>query len=143
MTQAEAASAYGVSKGWVSKLMARYRAEGPAAYEPRSRRPKSSPTATPVEVVELIVRLRKEPLVNGKEPKDIAPVVARTLLSKNAPGWAFERLVESMSMLPPIIAWNSSSPVVNCTVSNSTPCFAKLPRSTPVQIWPSTASVCR
>jgi transposase len=37
MTQAEAASAYGVSKGWVSKLMARYRVEGQAAYEPRSR----------------------------------------------------------------------------------------------------------
>jgi transposase InsO family protein len=60
MTQAEAAHAYGVSKGWVSKLMARYRAEGQAAFEPRSRRPKSSPTATRVEVVELIVRLRKE-----------------------------------------------------------------------------------
>ena len=28
-----------VSKGWVSKLVARYRAEGDAAFEPRSRRP--------------------------------------------------------------------------------------------------------
>jgi DNA-binding transcriptional regulator LsrR (DeoR family) len=27
-TQAEAAAAYGVSKGWVSKLLDRYRAEG-------------------------------------------------------------------------------------------------------------------
>jgi transposase len=42
-TQAEVAAAYGVSKGWVSKLVARYRAEGEAAFEPRSRRPKSSP----------------------------------------------------------------------------------------------------
>ena len=33
MTQAEAASTYGVSKGWVSKLLARYRAEGEAAFE--------------------------------------------------------------------------------------------------------------
>lgn len=67
MTQAEAASAYGVSKGWVSKLMARYRVDGQAAYEPRSRRPKSSPTATPVEVVELITRLRKELTETGHD----------------------------------------------------------------------------
>ncbi|WP_374272182.1 helix-turn-helix domain-containing protein, partial [Actinoplanes sp. M2I2] len=30
-SQAETARAYGVSKGWVSKLIARYRAEGEAA----------------------------------------------------------------------------------------------------------------
>jgi len=60
MTQAEAASTYKVSKGWVSKLMARYRDEGETAFEPRSRRPKTSPTAIPAAVVEQIVRLRKE-----------------------------------------------------------------------------------
>jgi transposase InsO family protein len=59
-TQAEAARCYGVSKGWVSRLVARHRAEGQAAFEPRSRRPKSSPTATAAAVVDLIVRLRKE-----------------------------------------------------------------------------------
>ena len=42
-TQAEVAATYGVSKGWVSELVARYRAEGEAAFEPRSRRPKTSP----------------------------------------------------------------------------------------------------
>jgi transposase InsO family protein len=60
MTQAEAAARYQVSKGWVSKLLARYRAEGEAAFEPRSRRPKTSPTAIGNDTVELIVRLRKE-----------------------------------------------------------------------------------
>jgi transposase InsO family protein len=60
MTQAEAVRTYGVSKGWVSKLLARYRAEGEAAFEPKSRRPKSSPTAIPAAVVEQIVRLRKD-----------------------------------------------------------------------------------
>jgi transposase InsO family protein len=60
MTQAAAAATYQVSKGSVSKLLARYKAEGEAAFEPRSRRPKSSPTAIPAEVVEEIVRLRKE-----------------------------------------------------------------------------------
>ena len=60
LTQAEVARTYGVSPGWVCKLMARYRAEGEAAFEPRSRRPKTSPTATPAATVDLIVRLRKE-----------------------------------------------------------------------------------
>jgi|SRR6266545_1740052 len=58
-SQGEAARAYGVSQGWVSRLLARYRAEGEAAFEPRSRRPKTSPTATSASTVELIVRLRK------------------------------------------------------------------------------------
>ncbi|WP_433180670.1 IS481 family transposase [Actinoallomurus sp. CA-150999] len=59
-SQAEVARAYGVSKGWVSKLIARYRAEGEAAFEPRSRRPKISPNAIEADTVELITRLRKE-----------------------------------------------------------------------------------
>jgi transposase InsO family protein len=59
-TQAEVAASYGVSPGWVSRLLARYRAEGQAAFEPRSRRPRSSPTAIPGELIDLIVRLRKE-----------------------------------------------------------------------------------
>jgi transposase len=62
-TQAEVARTYGVSEGWVSKLLARYRREGDAAFEPRSRRPKGSPTATPRDVVEYIVELRVD-LVN-------------------------------------------------------------------------------
>lgn len=33
--QAEVAREYGVSTGWVSKLVARYRTEGEAAFEPR------------------------------------------------------------------------------------------------------------
>jgi len=59
-SQAEVAVAYGVSKGWVSKLVARYRAEGEAAFEPRSRRPNRSPSATPAAAVELVLRLRKQ-----------------------------------------------------------------------------------
>jgi transposase InsO family protein len=59
-SQTEVAAAYGVSKGWVSKLVARYREEGEAAFEPRSRRPKTSPNATPPDVVKLIARLRTE-----------------------------------------------------------------------------------
>jgi transposase InsO family protein len=56
----EVAATYGVSASWLYELLARYRREGDAVFEPRSRRPASNPNATPVEVVDLIVRLRKE-----------------------------------------------------------------------------------
>jgi hypothetical protein len=49
-----------VSAGWVSKLVARYRDEGEVAFEPRSRRPKTSPCALAAPTLELILRLRKE-----------------------------------------------------------------------------------
>jgi 3-oxoadipate enol-lactonase len=45
------------------------------------------------------VRLRQEPLLNGQEPKDIAPSVAETLIGKSARPGSFERLVASMSAL--------------------------------------------
>ena len=59
-SQSQVADRYKVSQTWISRLMARYRLEGEAAYEPRSRRPTSSPTAIAGSVVELIVRLRNE-----------------------------------------------------------------------------------
>jgi transposase InsO family protein len=59
-SQSEVARTYGVSQGWISRLMARYRLEGDAAFEPRSRRPLASPRATPPQVVDRVVRLRKE-----------------------------------------------------------------------------------
>lgn len=51
---------YGVSKAWVSMLVARWRAGGDEAVEPRSRRPNSNPTATPPDTVALIVELRRQ-----------------------------------------------------------------------------------
>jgi transposase InsO family protein len=50
---------YGVSRRWVQKLTARYAAEGEAAFEPRSRRPRASPQRTPTAVENEIVALRK------------------------------------------------------------------------------------
>jgi transposase len=46
-SQSEVARTYGVSQGWISKLMARYRLEGEAAFEALSRAPATSPGATP------------------------------------------------------------------------------------------------
>jgi transposase len=57
-SQHEVARAYGVNQSWVSRLVARYRAEGEAAFQPRSRRPKTSPTAIPPATVALITQLR-------------------------------------------------------------------------------------
>jgi len=65
LTQAEAARTYGLSEAWVSRLMARYRDEGEAAYTPRSRRPNTSPNALAQDVVDLIIRLRKELTEDG------------------------------------------------------------------------------
>jgi 3-oxoadipate enol-lactonase len=45
------------------------------------------------------IRIRQEPLLGGKEPRDIAPAVARTLVGKSAQPGSFERLVASMSAL--------------------------------------------
>lgn len=59
-SQSEVARTYGISQGWVSRLMARYRADGQAAFEPTSRAPHTSPTATSATVVALILQLRTE-----------------------------------------------------------------------------------
>lgn len=61
----EVAADYGVSRSWVYELVARYRSEGDAAFEPRSRRPNRSPNATPSDVIDLIVTLRDELVVAG------------------------------------------------------------------------------
>ena len=49
-----------MARSWIYALLARYAAEGEAAFGPQSRRPKTSPRAIPDATVELIVWLRKE-----------------------------------------------------------------------------------
>lgn len=61
----EVAAAYGVARSWVYDLVGRYRVEGDAAFEPRSRRPRSSPRATPSATVELVIQLRDELVLHG------------------------------------------------------------------------------
>src|ERR1700733_11058936 len=70
----EVAKSYGVARSWIYTLLARYQAEGEAAFEPRSRRPKSSPNVTAPGTVELIIRLRKELAGQGLDagPQTIA-----------------------------------------------------------------------
>ena len=57
---AEVSVAYGVARSWIYELLARYRDEGDQAFEPRSCRPRSQPTAIPAATIELILSLRRE-----------------------------------------------------------------------------------
>lgn len=66
-SQLAVAREYGVSQGWISRLVARYRIDGEAAFEPRCRRPKTSPTALSAGTVELIMRLRKQLVEQGMD----------------------------------------------------------------------------
>lgn len=64
---AEVAHTYGVSRSWVYELVARYRTDGDAAFEPRSRRPHHSPTTTPADVVELVIATRDQLAAAGHD----------------------------------------------------------------------------
>jgi transposase InsO family protein len=57
---AELAAVHGVHPSWIYRLLARYRAEGDAGLIPRSRRPKTSPTALSHALENEIVLLRKQ-----------------------------------------------------------------------------------
>lgn len=58
-SQADTARLYEVSRSWVSKLVARYHAEGEAAFQPSSRRPHTSPQALDPATVARIIDLRQ------------------------------------------------------------------------------------
>ncbi|MCB0920080.1 MAG: IS481 family transposase, partial [Actinobacteria bacterium] len=66
-SQAEVAREYDVSRGWVSKLIARYRDEGEAAFRPRSRRPKSSPNRISDSDRDRICQLRRDLTSQGHD----------------------------------------------------------------------------
>jgi transposase InsO family protein len=62
---AELAKAHGVHRSWIYKLLARYRELGEAGLEPRSRRPKTSPTKIRDLYEDEIVAMRKELIDQG------------------------------------------------------------------------------
>jgi len=61
----DVAAQYGVSQSWLFELLARYKAEGEAAFDPHSRRPHSVPTTTPTETIDLILELREKLTTTG------------------------------------------------------------------------------
>lgn len=59
-SHAAVAEQYGISKVWVGKLMARWRAGGLEAVDKRSTRPKSNPNAIDANMTAVIIALRHE-----------------------------------------------------------------------------------
>src|SRR6185312_9131790 len=65
LTVAEAAVQYGISRRQLHRLLARYRLDGLDALEPRSRRPRSNPSATPAALRARIIELRQQLTAQG------------------------------------------------------------------------------
>lgn len=65
MTYGQTAAHYGVSKTLVHKLHHRWLTEGETAYEPHSRRPKSTPNRTPEHIQKRVLELRDQLTADG------------------------------------------------------------------------------
>lgn len=65
LTVTQAAIEYGISRRQLHRLLARYREGGIDALEPRSRRPKTHPAATPDEIRDRILALRRQLTAEG------------------------------------------------------------------------------
>ncbi|MEF3122161.1 IS481 family transposase [Kocuria flava] len=83
MSQAEAARRFQVSRSWVSKLVARYGAEGEAAFTPGSRAAHHHPNAIPAATVEAILSTRRALVAAGHDagPETITAHLARAGLT--------------------------------------------------------------
>jgi transposase InsO family protein len=77
----EVAAAHGISRSWIYELIARFRAGGYEALQPRSHRPRSCPHETSPAVVKEIVSLRKELETQGLDagPATIAYHLAQKI----------------------------------------------------------------
>jgi transposase InsO family protein len=75
----EVARSHGISRSWIYELVARYRAGGYAALEPRSRRPRSCAHQTAPSVERAILKLRRDLIAAGHDagPHTIAHHLAR------------------------------------------------------------------
>jgi hypothetical protein len=116
----EAAAEYGFSRRHLHRLLARYRQGGLDAVQQRSRRPKSSPHATPDVVRDRIVELRRQLTADGSDagPVTIAWHLAREGLaepstSRSSTGWTTTPATYSQrprtSPSPATTWWPSSS----------------------------------
>lgn len=65
LSYGQAAARYGVSKTLVHKLHHRWLTEGDTAYEPRSRRPRTTPTRIPDTIRDRVLHLRDELAARG------------------------------------------------------------------------------
>jgi transposase InsO family protein len=95
-TKSEVARDYGVSRYWVQQLVSRYQREGPAAFQPQSRRPHSSPHAVDADTEEMIIRLRKE---LSKQGLDAGAETIAAHLGRQTPGEGGQLVVPAVSTI--------------------------------------------
>ena len=65
LTVTAAAAEYGISRRHLHRLLVRYQEGGLEALEPRSRRPKRTPIATPEHVRRRVIELRAQLTADG------------------------------------------------------------------------------
>jgi len=97
-----AAAEYGISRRHLHRLLARYRDGGLDALEPRSRRPKTTPIATPETVRERVIELRQHLTADGLDagPHTIAWHLQQEGLRAPAPA-TISRILKHAGLMTP------------------------------------------
>jgi transposase InsO family protein len=98
----QAAAEYGISRRHLHRLLARYRDGGLDALEPRSRRPKTTPIATPETVRERVIALRVQLTADGLDagPVTIAWHLEHEGLRAPAPA-TISRILKGAGLITP------------------------------------------
>jgi transposase InsO family protein len=102
LTVTAAAAEYGISRRHLHRLLARYREEGLEALEPRSRRPKTTPIATPEDIRERVIGLRVQLVADGLDagPHTIAWHLEREGHKPPAPA-TISRILHQAGLITP------------------------------------------
>jgi transposase InsO family protein len=97
-----AAAEYGFSRRHLHRLLARYRQGGLDALEPRSRRPKTTPIATPEDIRERVIGLRVQLIADGLDagPVTIAWHLEREGRKSPAPA-TISRILHQAGLITP------------------------------------------
>jgi transposase InsO family protein len=98
----QAAAEYGISRRHLHRLLARYREDGLDALEPRSRRPKTTPIATPETIRERVIELRVQLTAGGLDagPHTIAWHLEREGHKPPAPA-TISRILKRAGLITP------------------------------------------
>ena len=98
----QAAAEYGISRRHLHRLLARYREDGLEALEPRSRRPKTTPIATPETIRERVIELRVQLTAGGLDagPHTIAWHLEREGHKPPAPA-TISRILKRAGLITP------------------------------------------
>jgi transposase InsO family protein len=102
LSATDAAVEYGYSRRHLQRLLARYREGGLDALEPRSRRPRTTPNATPDDVRERVIALRVQLTADGLDagPVTIAWHLERAGLRAPAPA-TISRILTRAGLVSP------------------------------------------